>query len=158
MKGSLTAEHAILDIELPLAPIESSHTVTFTLIAVFILISILSWQGLRRYNSYRSQARRRLHKLRRSVENRRAKNTTVDKLSAEDRETAFRLARIFCVGIGINGVTHTTALPAHLHQYNERWQRFITDLSTARYASQTLQQSNIDKLFSETLFWLKHWP
>ena len=158
MRDSQTAEHAILDLELPVAPIDNDHTVIFIVIIALILISILSWLGLRRHNSYRSQARRRLRQLRKSVENRRQTYTTVDKVSAENRQTAFRLARIFSVGIGINSVTSTTALPAQLHQYHERWQRFTTDLSTARYASQTIQQSKINSLFSEALFWLKHWP
>lgn len=158
MSDSLTAENAILDIELPVAPIDSGHTVTITLIAVFILISILSWLSLRRYNSYRSQARRRLRQLRKSVESKRETNTTIDKVSAENKDAAFRLARIFSVGVGINGVTRNTELPAHLHQHHERWQRYTTDLSTARYTSQTIKQSTINSLFSETLFWLKHWP
>ena len=158
MRDSLTAEHAILDIEFPVAPLVSDHTITFTLIVVFILLSILSWLSLRRYNSYRSQAKRRLYQLRKRVEKKRAINTNIEKLSVDNRQTAFRLARIFSVGIGINGVTSTTALPAQLHQYHERWQRFTTDLSTARYASQDMQQPKIDSLLSETLFWLKHWP
>ena len=158
MRDALTATDAILDIELPAAPVESSLTVTLTVISVFILLSILSWFSLRRYNSYRSQARRRLRQLRRAVKNGDETNRTIEQDTADVRETAFHLARLFCVGVGINGVTRSTALPAYLHQHQERWQRFTNDLSTARYDCKSIQPINLDSLFNETLFWLKHWP
>ena len=158
MRDALTATDAILDIELPAAPVESSLTVTLTVISVFILLSILSWFSLRRYNSYRSQARRRLRQLRRAVKNGDETNRTIEQDTADVRETAFHLARLFCVGVGINGVTRSTALPAYLHQHQERWQRFTNDLSTARYDCKSIQPKNLDSLFNETLFWLKHWP
>ena len=158
MRDALTATDAILDIELPAAPVESGLTVTLTVISVFILLSILSWLSLRRYNSYRSQARRRLRQLRRTVKNSDETNRTIEQASADVRETAFHLARLFCVGVGINGITRSTALPAYLHQHQERWQRFTNDLSTARYACKSTQPPNLDSLFNETLFWLKHWP
>jgi len=158
MKKSLTATDAILDIELPVAHVESGLTVTLTLIAAFILSSILSWFIVRHYNSRRSQARRRLCQLRRSLNSVSDINNTLGQVSTDSRETAFRLARLFSVGVGINGVTSSTPLPAQIDQYHERWQRFTADLSTARYACQPGLSPNLDSLFNETLFWLRHWP
>ena len=70
----------------------------------------------------------------------------------------YQLSDILAAGVGLNGITSKTTLPPELSQHHERWQRFTSGLSTIRYARQDSYPFNLDEIFKESFFWLKHWP
>jgi hypothetical protein len=156
MSDALQTTHGLLDIEPPVLPVDSGLMTTFIAIALIFLLIILTWSAIHHYTSTRSQARQRLRHLRKSVTRKHGNNNNID--SVDSRDTAYQLARLFAVGVGINGITSSTTLPVELNHHHERWQRFTSDLSAARYASQCSHPSSLDELFRETFFWLKCWP
>jgi hypothetical protein len=126
--------------------------------ALTILLIILATLIFRHFTSTRSQARRHLHQLQRAVKSKHECNDNNNIDTVDARETAYQLARLLAIGVGINGITSSTSLPVELTHYHERWQRFTNALSTARYDSQYSHPSSLDELFKDTLFWLKNWP
>ena len=151
MNESLLNVHGILDIEQPVIPADNGLLTTLICLSLLILLIIMAALAIRYYNSCRSRARRRLHLLYRSASN-----------NLDDPEilksTAYQLSDILAAGVGLNGITSRTTLPPELSQHHERWQRFTSGLSTIRYACQDSYPFNLDEIFKESFFWLKHWP
>ena len=158
MKDSLQTSHGLLDIEPPVAPADTDLATPLIGMALIILLIILATLTIRHFTSYRSQAKRRLHQLQRSVKSKHGCNDNNNIDAADTRETAYQLARLLAMGVGINGITSSTTLPVELTHYHDRWQRYTNALSTARYDSQYSHPSCLDELFKDTLFWLKNWP
>ncbi len=158
MSDALQTIHGLLDIEPPVLPVDSGLSTALTGLTLIILMTILITLAIRHYNSRRSKARRRLRQLQRSIKNnhKKKKNNDIDAVDA--RVTAYQLARLLAVGVDINGVTGSTALPVELNHHQTRWQRFTSELSAARYERKYSHPSSLDGLFKETLFWLKNWP
>lgn len=151
MNESLLNVHGILDIEQPVIPADNGLLTTLICLSLLILLIIMTALAVRYYNSCRSRAKRRLHLLYRSASN-----------NLDDPEilksTAYQLSDILATGVGLNGITSTTTLPSELSQHHERWQCFTSGLSTIRYARQDSYPFNLDEIFRECFFWLKHWP
>ena len=158
MKDSLQTSYGLLDIEPPVVPADTGLATPLTGMALTILLIILATLIFRHYTSTRSQARRRLRKLQRSVKNKHKRDDNNDIDVVDVRETAYQLARLLAVGVGVNGITCSTTMPVELTDHHERWQNFTSALSTARYDSQYSHPSSLDELFKDTLFWLKNWP
>lgn len=151
METGLHTAQAIQDIEPPLAPPLSNLPAVIFLLALTLLLVTLTTLAVRHFNSRRSQAIRKLRSLRKKVEN----NDTTRTFS---RGTAFRLARTLAPGLGLNGITTTTPLPADLNQHQDRWQKFLNTLSHSRFANHVDPTSDKNKMFADALFWLKKWP
>ena len=151
MNESLLNVHGILDIEQPVIPADNGLLTSLICLSLFILLIIMTALAIRYYNSCRSRAKRRLHLLYSSASN-----------NLDDPEilksTAYQLSDILATGVGLNGITSTTTLPPELSQHQERWQCFTSGLSTIRYARQDSYPFNLDEIFRECFFWLKHWP
>ncbi len=158
MKDSLQTSNRQLDIEPPVAPADTGLATPLTGMALIILLIILATLTIRHFTSTRSQAKRRLHQLQRSVKSKHECNDNNNIDAVDAREAAYQLARLLAMGVGINGITNSTTLPVELTHYHDRWQRFTNALSTARYDSQCSHPSSLDELFKDTLFWLKKWP
>ena len=151
MNESLLNVHGILDIEQPVIPADNGLLTPLICLSLLILLIIMTTLAIRYYNSCRSRARRRLHLLYRCASN-----------NLDDPEilksTAYQLTDILAAGVGLNGISSTTSLPLELSQHHERWHRFTSGLSTIRYARQDSYPFNLDEIFKESFFWLKHWP
>jgi hypothetical protein len=158
VKDSLQTSYGLLDIEPPVVPVDTGLATQLTGIALIILLIILAMLTIRHFTSSRSKARRHLRQLQRSVKNEHDMNDSNDIDAFGGREVAYKLARLLAVGIDINGVISSTALPVELNHQKHRWQLFTSKLSAARYEKQDSHPSSLDGLFKETLFWLKNWP
>ncbi|MFW2440335.1 MAG: hypothetical protein ACN4GR_13295 [Arenicellales bacterium] len=162
MKQSLQTSHGLMDIE-PLAPPPESNTpavISFLLLVIFLVT--LTTFAVRRFNGYRSQARRRLRRLQNRVEQQDTGDTGAHDINIQ-KDTAYRLARILSHGLGLNGITSSTPLPAELDQHHDRWQLFINNLSLSRFAksaskTSSSNNSNIKEMLDDAFFWLKNWP
>ena len=162
MEKSLQTSHGLLDIEPLAAPPESNiPAVMFFLVLVIFLIT-LATIAFRRFNAYRSQAKRRLRRLQSRLEQQDTGDASAHDINIQ-KDTAYRLVRILSHGLGLNGITSSTPLPAELDQHNERWQLFINNLSLSRFANHASKtsasnRSNIKEMFDDAFFWLKNWP
>lgn len=148
--------HGLLDIEAPIAPPASNTPVVMTSVAFVLLLTTLLIFTIRYFNNPRVKARRQLKLLQ-------LKNT-----QRIERNAAFQFANILSYGLGLNGITSTTPLPAILQAQNKRWLLFTTRLSALRFADEKTAFSNAgipnngklnsQELFDEADFWLKNWP
>jgi len=162
MEQSLQTVHGLLDIEPPAPPPESNIPAVISFLVLVIFLITLSTIAVRRFNSYRSQARRRL----RRIQNRLKQQDTGGAGEHDkniQKDTAYQLARILSHGLSLNGITSSTPLPTELDQHHERWQLFINSLSLSRFANHASKTStnktlNIKQMFDDAFFWLKNWP
>jgi len=151
MEQSSQTLHSLLDIEPPAPPLESSVPAVISYLVLVILLITLTTFAVRHFYGYRSQAKRRLRRLKRSVAQQDAETTL-------NRDTAYRLAGVLSHGLGLNGITSLTPLPTELDQHHERWQLFIINLSVSRFANRPSKASNKKQMFDDAFFWLKNWP
>ena len=156
MSSALQTTSVLLDIEPPVLPVESDISIIFAALALFFILTVFIILSIRHYDSPRSRARRDIKWLERTIKSsnaeRYSKNNTDDV-----KEISYQLAQIFAAGIGLNGVTASTILPAKLNHHRERWQNFTRELSEIRYDQQYSRQARLDKLFIESLFFLRNW-
>jgi len=162
VEQDLQTVHGLLDIE-PLAPPpESNIPAVMSFLVLVIFLITLTTIAVRRFNGYRSQAKRRLHRLQNRVEQQDAGDASAYDTNTQ-KNTAYQLARILSHGLGLNGITSSTPLPAVLDHHHERWQLFINNLSLFRFAKSASKtsnsnRSNINEMFDDAFFWLKIWP
>jgi flagellar biogenesis protein FliO len=157
MSNALQTTQGLLDIVPPATPAGTNLLMLITGMSLIILLMILAILAIRYFSSYRWQARRQLRQLQRSIK-KLGSNDNYNLEKIDVRETAYQIARLFTVGVGINGINSLTTLPVGLSHHHERWQRFTWALSSARYGRQNSHPSSLDELFRETHFWLKNWP
>ena len=162
LKQSLQTSHGLLDIEPLVPPPESNISAVISFLILLIFLITLTTIAVRRFNAYRSQAKRRLRRLQNRVEQQDAGDSSTHDINIQ-KDTAYRLARILSHGLGLNGITSSTPLPAELGQHHERWQLFINNLSLYRFANHASKtsasnRSNISEMFDDAFFWLKNWP
>ena len=156
MDQSFQTAPSLQDIELLAAPAGSNvPAVISSLLLVIFLITLISI-AVRRYNSFRSQAKRQLRHLRHSL----AQQDTDANLDESNihRDTAYRLAHILSRGLGLNGITSLSPLPDELGAHKQRWTQFSNDLSHSRFAYNSNETVDIKQLFDDAFFWLKNWP
>jgi len=151
MKTDSHAVQSLQDIEPPLAPPAGNLPAVTFMLALTLLLVTLTTLAVRHFNSRRSQAIRKLRRLKNSVEDHETDSTL-------NRDTAFRLASTMAPGLGLNGITTTTPLPADLNQHQDRWQTFLNNLSESRFAIKACPASDKNKMFDDAFFWLKKWP
>jgi len=150
MEQTLQTVHGLLDIEPPAPPPESNVPAVISSLVLVIFLITLTTFAVRHFYSYRSQAKQRLRRLKKSVEQQDTDTTL-------NRDTAYRLAGVLSHGLGLNGITSSTPLPTELDQHHERWQLFTNNLSMSRFARAS-KASNKKQMFDDAFFWLKNWP
>lgn len=137
----------ILDIALPLAPLDSGMGL-YTIVAVTLLLLIML-TGL----AYLWWTRPRQHCRRQLAEA--LQQYASGHINAH--QAAFRLAGILRQHLRCQQLSRHIQLPAHLHNYQSRWQAFIDELDAARYSAADIDQPALGRLSSETKFWISRW-
>ena len=157
MNSPLQTTTVLLDIEPPVLPAESDISIIFAGLTLLIILTVFIFLSIRQYISPRSKARRDIQRLKKTINSSNPKRYS--KYNSDNvKEISYQLAQIFATGINSNGVTASSILPVELNAHLERWQNFTRDLSLHRYDQQATQQSSLDKLFIESLFFLRNWP
>jgi hypothetical protein len=137
----------ILDIALPLAPVDSSWGI-YTIIAIIIVLSgIAIGIGYRWWKMPRQRCRRELGKLLHQHED--------GYINTHD--AVFKLAEILRERLHSHQLSSEADLPMHLRRYQSRWCTFINELDTARYSGAQIKGPVLDRLANETRFWLGRW-
>lgn len=137
----------ILDIALPLAPLDSGMGV-YTIVAITLLIiGMLMGMAYLWWTRPRQLCRRQLVEALQQYEN--------GHITAH--QTAFRLAEILRQRLRCRQLSRHMQLPTHLHSYQVRWQSFIDELDAARYSAADIDQHALGRLSSETTFWIGRW-
>lgn len=138
----------IADIEPPLLPPDSgTEIIIFSILGIglVLLLAYLFWRY--RY-SLRGQARRRLLQL----------QQVQLSTSADNRYTAYQLAAILRIGLGLRQVSESTPLPSKIAPHRARWHAFVQQLYHARYAPADVTDGVIISLIKDATFWLRRWP
>jgi hypothetical protein len=156
MEQSFQTVHGLQDIEHLAAPPGSNAPALISSLLLVIFLITLATIAVRRYNSFRSQAKRRLRYLQHRLAQQDADADAYE--SGTQRDTVYRLAHILSRGLGLNGITSLTPLPDELSPHKERWAQFINDLSHSRFTINSSNTANIKHLFDDAFFWLKNWP
>lgn len=147
MKQETNTLDGILDITLPLAPVDSGWGI-YTITAVIVLVSGIAIAiGYSWWKTPRQRCRRELGKLLHQYED--------GHINTHD--AVFRLAEILRERLHSHQLSSEADLPIHLQRYQSRWCMFINELDTARYSGAELEESVLDRLASETRFWLGRW-
>lgn len=137
----------ILDIALPLAPVDSGWGI-YTITTVIVLVSgIAIGIGYSWWKTPRQRCRRELGKLLHQYED--------GYINTHD--AVFRLAEILRERLHSHQLSSEADLPMHLQRYQSRWCMFINELDTARYSGAELEESVLERLVNETRFWLGRW-
>ncbi|MCK5359830.1 MAG: hypothetical protein KAJ95_04345 [Gammaproteobacteria bacterium] len=157
MSAALQTTVILLDIEPPMLPPESNISIIFAALTLLLILVIFIILSIRLYISPRSKARRHIKRLEKYFTNH-IQERDSKKYAVDVRETSYQLAHIFAAGVELNGVTASTLLPVELNRHRERWQNYTRELSSTRYDKQYSRQVSLDKLFIDSLFFLKHWP
>ena len=115
------------------------------LISLIFLILYLTWKTL---YSKKSIAKRKIKELC----NKHAEN------KINNHDAIYQLCLITKQGLKLKNLNKDTLLPDKLTSKKQQWQDFIQDISILRYKNSTESDVDINKLFSDSLFWLKVWP
>lgn len=166
MKQTSTALQGIFDIEPPQAPLLSileQHAPSIILLGLLfvflsIAISLFVW---RRYFSVRGRAQRRLAALQKNF-NEQSK-PPLKKQPLDEHHLVFQISSILRDGLRLTQLSSRTPFPhgsgPHvLHLQKNHWEKFIAQLSTARYSPGTIHPEQVTALFEDAGFWLRHWP
>ena len=138
----------IYDIQPPIEPALSlleTALLSLLLISLVSLILYLTWKAL---YSKKSIAKRKINNLRNKYAENRINN----------HDAIYQLCLITKQGLTLTKLNKDTLLPNELTSKKQEWQKFIKDISTLRYKNNTTSDVDINKLFSDSLFWLKVWP
>lgn len=137
----------IADIMLPLAPAESSwglYSIAAIIILFIIIIAILVYQW---WHRPRQHCQRQLQNLLQQYQDG----------QVNSHETAFQLAAILRERLYTRKLCGNTTLPLHLRQHHSRWQTFLNELNSARYAATDIDEPAIGRLANEARFWIRRW-
>ena len=115
------------------------------LISLICLVLYLTWKTL---HSKKSIAKRKINELC----NKYAEN------KINNHDAIYQLCLITKHGLKLKKLNKDTLLPDKLTSKKQQWQNFIKDISILRYKNNTKSDVDINKLFSDSLFWLKVWP
>ena len=161
MKQTPTALQGIFDIEPPPAPLFSileQHALSVILLSLlFVFLSIaVSFFVWRRYFSVRGRARRQLAALQKHF-NQQSKQPLI-KQPLDEHHIVFQISSILRDGLRLTQLSTRTPFPYGLAPQKDHWEKFIAQLSTARYSPGAISHEQIIPLFKDAGFWLRHWP
>lgn len=147
MKQETNTLDGILDIALPLAPLDSGPGL-YTSIAIIVLLSgIVAGMGYYWWQTPRQRYLRELGKLLHKHNHGHINN----------HQTVFMLAEILRGRLNQHQLSATTPLPGNLSGDKSRWCTFINELDAARYSCGNINDAMLDRLSNETRFWLGRW-
>lgn len=147
MKQETNTLDGILDITLPLAPLDSGWGL-YTSIAIIVLLSgIVIGIGYSWWKKPRQRCRRELGKLLHQHKD--------GHINAH--EAVFRLAEILRERMHRQQLSSKADLPMHLQRYQSRWCTFVNELDAARYSGAAIEEPVFGRLASEASFWLGRW-
>ena len=136
------------DMKAPLVPARSfleTSLLSLLLVVHMSLIFYFTWKAL---YSESSIAKSGIKKLRiRYAEN-----------NINTHDAIYQLCLITKQGLKLKKLNNDTLLPDKLSSKKQLWRSFINDISILRYENNTDSHIDINKLFSDSLFWLKVWP
>lgn len=146
--NTLQIIEGIYDIQ-PLA--EPAHsllekTLFLSLLALFVSLTVyLIWNF---FYSNKAIARREIKELHNKYKNNKINN----------HDAIYQLCFITKRGLKLKKLNKDSSLPDKLASNNKQWQYFIKNISTLRYQDSKDENADLNKLFSDSLFWLKVWP
>ena len=146
-KFTLQIIEGIYDIQPPVAPPLSSLESTLIILMSLASIIYLSYFFWRISYSKKAIAKREIKELQ--------KNFNEQKMHGD---IAYQLSNLIKKGLSLKNINKKSALPAKLAHKEQLWQAYVTNISTLRYTKTSEQNAEINKLFNDSLFWLKVWP
>ena len=138
----------IYDIQPPIEPALSlleTSLLSLLLISFVSLILYLTWKVL---YSKKSVAKREIYNLRNKYSEKKINN----------HDAIYQLCLITKQGLTLTNLNKDSLLPNELTSKKQEWQDFIKDISILRYKNNEASHIAINKIFSDSLFWLKIWP
>jgi hypothetical protein len=161
MKQNPNALQGIFDIESPEAPllyVLEHHAlgiifITLLLISLSLAAAFFIW---RRYFSARGRARRRLAALHAHF-NQQLK-APLQNQPPDNHHTAFQISSVLCDGLNLRQLSQRIAFPDRLNPHRDQWEKFIAQLSAARYSPAGNNPEQLSRLFEDAGFWLRCWP
>lgn len=161
MKQTPNALQGIFDIEPPEAPllyIFEHHALGIIFIALLLIVLSLAaaffiW---RRYFSARGRARRRLAAL--HAQFNQQMKAPLQHQPLDNHHTAFQISSVLCDGLHLRQLSHRIAFPDNLDSHKGHWEKFIAQLSAARYSPAGNNPEQLSRLFEDAGFWLRCWP
>lgn len=138
----------IYDIQPLIEPALSLLETTLISLLLLLLISLTLYFAWKALYSKKSIAK---HKIK-ALHNKYLEN----KINSHD--AIYQLCLITKQGLKLKKLNKDTLLPDKLTSKKQQWQSFIKDISILRYKNNTETDIDINKLFSDCLFWLKVWP
>lgn len=138
----------IYDIQ-PLAEPAFSFLETTLLSLLFLsLASLILYILWKNFYSKRAIAKREVKQLHKKYR----------KNKANSHDTIYQLCVIIKQGLKLKNLNNEVFLPKKLTAKSKQWEAFIEEISFLRYQNSEKKQIELEKLFSESLFWLKVWP
>ena len=138
----------IYDIQPLIKPTLSLLETTLLSVLLISLISLILYFTWHVLYSKKSIAKRKIKMLR----NRHSEN------EINTHDAIYQLCLITKQGLKLKNINKDTLLPDKLLSKKQQWQNFIKDISILRYKKNIESDIDINKLFSDSLFWLKVWP
>lgn len=137
----------IYDIQPLLIPepgILENSIILFSIIVTLSVISYLFWLT---YYSNKGLNKRKIQKLHKAY---RATNIST-------HTAIYQLCYFLREGLQTSHIGIDTELPTKLLQQKNQWLSFTNTLSDLRYKNLHNSNVNLDKIFSESLYWLRVW-
>ena len=130
----------------PLIPPSFSAVEIFLIVLIFLIFTAyIIW---RIFYSRKGRAKREIKKLQHLYQDK--------KINAHD--TAYQLCLYLQDGLNLKQLKIDTAIPAKIINYKNKWSDFTQKISKLRYEKNDHDKSELDKVFIDSLFWLKVWP
>ena len=137
----------IYDIQPPLIPepgILENSIILFSIIVTLSVVLYLFWST---YYSNKGLNKRKIKKLQKAY-----RDTSISTHAA-----IYQLCYFLREGLQTSHVGIDTELPPKLLQKKNQWLSFTNTLSDLRYKNLHNSKVNLDKAFSESLYWLRIW-
>lgn len=146
------APSQLMDIVPPTAPLASVGNLDWLIVIVVIGLILVGLLGL--WTAYRWQRSERWQGLRHVSQVRKSYSTG----ELASREVTYWLAAFLKRRLAVRHLSMDCALPIALAKQKRRWESYLQQLHRARYASDSLSESEIAFLFTETRYWMRRWP
>ena len=150
MKNELTPLiiDGIYDIQPPISPALSGLEITLITLIFILILSALFYAVWNHYYSTKGRAKRNIKKLNEKY--------LTNKIDAHD--AVYQLSFFLRQGLKLNHIGKNTRLPKKMSASKSEWNTFKNNISNLRYKKNIKSHSDINRLFDNSLFWLKLWP
>lgn len=137
----------IYDIHPLLSPAMSNLEIVILALLIILTTSIIFYNIWKAFYSSKGQARRKLKKL----------HTEHSQNNINNHDTVYKLCSILRDGLKLNKISKDTRLPTRLKTHQSEWETFNKKISNLRYNNNEKSHTDIDTVFSDSLYWLKLW-